>query len=94
MIIVGREKLDAFVSAHADTRSWIVNWIANAETAKWRAPKDIKTRYASASFLAVNVVIFNVKGKRYRLETQVAYNTGVIVIRWAVTHAAYTKRVN
>jgi mRNA interferase HigB len=94
MIIVGREKLDAFVSTHADARSWIVNWITNAEVAKWRVPKDIKMRYASASFLAANVVIFNVKGKRYRLETQVAYNTGIIVIRWAGTHAAYTKRVN
>jgi mRNA interferase HigB len=94
MIIVGREKLEAFVKAHADTRSWITTWIDQAEAAKWRVPQEIKSAYASASFLAANIVIFNVKGKRYRLETQVAYNTGVIVIRWAGTHAQYTKRVN
>jgi mRNA interferase HigB len=94
MIIVGREKLDAFVNAHADARPWIVNWIANTQAAKWRTPGDIKARYASASVLAANVVIFNVKGTRYRLETQVAYNSGVIVIRWVGTHAEYTKRVN
>ena len=40
------------------------------------------------------LVIFNVKGNRYRLEVQVAYNTGVIVIRWAGTHAEYTKRMS
>jgi mRNA interferase HigB len=94
MVIVGREKLEAFVKAHADTRSWIATWIANTEAAKWRVPQEIKSAYASASFIAANVVIFNVKGKKYRLEAQVAYNTGVIVIRWAGTHAQYTKRVN
>jgi mRNA interferase HigB len=40
------------------------------------------------------VVIFNVKGNRYRLEVQVAYRTGVLVVRWIGTHAQYTKRMN
>jgi mRNA interferase HigB len=94
MRIVGRDKLDDFVGAHADARPWIENWIADTETARWRTPQDIKTQYASASFLAGNVVIFNVKGKRYRLEVQVAYNTGVVVVRWIGTHSEYTKRMN
>lgn len=94
MRIVGRKKLDDFAGAHADARSWIENWIADAEAARWRTPQDIKSLYASASFLAENVVIFNVKGNRYRLEVQVAYNTGVVVVRWMNTHAEYTKRAN
>ncbi len=94
MRIVGRNKLDDFAGAHADARSWIENWIADTEAARWRAPQDIKNLYSSASFLAGNVVIFNVKGNRYRLEVQVAYNTGVVVVRWMGTHAEYTKRTN
>ncbi len=47
---------------------------------------------ASASFLAGNIVIFNVKGNRYRLEVRVAYNIGGSVL-WAGTHAEYTKRM-
>jgi len=87
-------QLDEFAGAHADARFWIENWIADTETARWRTPQDIKTRYPSASFLAGNVVILNVKGNRYRLEVQVAYNTGVVVVRWMGTHAEYTKRTN
>ena len=94
MRIAGRQKLDDFVSAHADARSWIENWIADTEKARWRTSQDIKSVYASASFLGGNVVIFNVKGNRYRLEVLVSYNTGVIVIRWVGTHAEYSKRMN
>lgn len=93
MRIVGREKLDYFVRAHADARAWIENWIADTEKARWRMPRDIKSDYASASFLANNVVIFNVKGNHYRLEVLVAYNAGAVVIRWAGTHAHYSKRI-
>lgn len=82
MRIIGRGKLDEFVGAHADARSWIENWLANAEAAQWKTSQDIKQSYASASFLADNVVIFNVKGNRYRLEVQIAYKTGIAVVQW------------
>ena len=93
MRIAGRDKLDEFSGVHADARSWINTWIADVETAGWKTPQDIKTNYASASFLANNIVIFNVKGNRYRLEVRIAYNTGIVVVRWAGTHAEYTKRM-
>lgn len=94
MRVVGRDKLDEFSGAHADARSWIENWISDTERARWRTPQDIKGTYASASFLAGNVVIFNVKGNHYRLEVSVGYNTGIVVVRWVGTHAEYTKRMN
>jgi len=92
MRLVGRDLLDEFGSDHADARSWIANWIADAEAARWRTPQDVKLSYASASFLPGNFVIFNVKGNRYRLETQIAYSVGVVAVQWIGTHAEYTKR--
>jgi mRNA interferase HigB len=94
MRLVGREQLDEITKAHADVRAWIENWIADVEAVRWRTPQDIKESYASASFLADGIVIFNVRGNRYRLEAQVAYNTGVVVVRGAGTHADYTKRLD
>lgn len=91
MRIVGRQRLDEFAAGHADARPWIENWIAEAELSEWRTPQDIKDRHASASFLADNVVIFNVKGNKYRLEVLVAYNSGTVVIRKVETHAEYSK---
>lgn len=94
MVIVGRAKLDEFCAAHADARPWIANWIADVEGHRWQSPQDIKDSYVSASFLSDSVVIFNVKGNHYRLEVQVAYKTGVLVVRWIGTHAEYSKRLS
>lgn len=92
MHIVGRAVLDDFVRRHADARSWIENWILVVQSAHWRSPGDLKRSFASASFLAGNIVYFNVKGNRYRLEAQVAYAVGVVNVRWMGTHAAYDRR--
>lgn len=93
MRIVGRDKLDKFCRAHADARSWVGNWIFDAETARWTSSHEIKRGYASASFLPGNMVVFNIKGNRYRLEAQIAYNASVVVIRWVGTHAEYMQRL-
>ena len=92
MKILGRERLELFCRRHADARGWIENWLADAESAAWTSPQDVRRRYAIASFLAGNVVIFNVKGNAYRLEVSMAYRTGVVVIDWIGTHVAYDER--
>jgi mRNA interferase HigB len=92
MKIVGRARLAEFCDRHADARQWIEHWLSEVEAVRWGHSQDIRARYASASFLAGNVVIFNVKGNRYRLEVLVAYATGVVVVRWIGTHAEYDAR--
>src|SRR5882762_3612828 len=91
MQIVGLGKLEEFAGKHTDAKSWIDNWVADTKLAVWKAPQDIKNSYASASFLADNVVIFNAKGNRYRLEVLVAYKTGTVVILDMSPHAKYSK---
>ncbi len=92
MKVVGRSILATFCSRHADARGWTQSWLAEVEIVEWTDPHQIKARYASASFLSDNRVIFNVRGNRYRLETVIAYRTGVVFIEWAGTHADYDAR--
>ena len=92
MKIIDRERLDRFCRKHADARRWIENWLSDVEAATWRSPRDIRGHYASASFLGERMVLFNVKGNAYRLETGVAYRTGAVAIDWIGTHAAYDER--
>jgi len=92
MKIAGKDKLLRFIRKHADARKWIENWIADVGSAGWQKPQEIKDRYSTASFLPNNIVIFNVKGRDYRLETGVAYRTGNILVVWIGTHAEYMRR--
>lgn len=92
MKIVGRHLLAAFCDRYPDARRWIEHWLAHVESVDWRTPSDLKGSYATASFLAGNVVIFNVKGNSYRLEVTVAYRVGVMAVNWVGAHAAYDSR--
>jgi mRNA interferase HigB len=92
MKLIGRERLTDFVNKHSDVSSWIGCWIVEVENASWRTPNDIKAGFSSASFLAKNSVIFNVKGNKYRLAVIVAYATQIVVVTWIGTHAEYSRK--
>jgi mRNA interferase HigB len=91
MILSNREELIKGGRKHADAKGPLAAWFADAEQAQWRNPADIKQRYASASFLTGNVVIFNIKGNRYRLAVRVNYTAGLVLVKWFGTHAEYDK---
>lgn len=89
MDVVGRGLLEEFCTKHTDVRSQVNAWIADAENSEWRTPQDIKARYAHASFLADNRVVFNLKGNRYRLDVKVAYRNHVVFVKRIGTHTEY-----
>ena len=91
MKVVGLKQLEDFSREHTDARSQIDAWLQEAKEAQWSRPKDIKDRYASASFLSENRVIFNIKGNSYRLEVKVGYKNQVVLITRISTHAQYSK---
>lgn len=91
MQLLGLIKLDAFTRAHADIRGPLNAWREEVEKASWSSPQDVKLRYPSASILADNRVIFNIKGNKYRLVVKVRYQNGIVLIEWVGTHAEYDK---
>ena len=91
MRIVGREVLHEFILQHADAAAAANAWLAEAEEAQWKMPMDVKERYPHASILSDNQVIFNLKGKKYRLEAKITYQNQIVLIKRAGTHAEYSR---
>ena len=91
MTVVGRNILTEAGTKHADAKSQLDAWLAEVEKADWKSPADLKRRYVSASFLRDQVVIFNVKGNRFRLVVKVNYPGEVVLVKWFGTHAEYDK---
>jgi len=54
-------------------------------------PARVKAQFRNASILGNRRVVFNIKGNRYRLITAIAYNTGVVFIKFIGTHAEYDR---
>ena len=92
MRLAGRPVLEAFVLRHAEARPWISAWLEEIEASSWDTSHELKDRYPSASILADRIVIFNVKGNKFRLETRVSYQNKIVQVIWAGTHAEYSKR--
>ena len=66
-------------------------WFQETGHVEWRNPKDIKREYPSASILADNRVVFNIKGNHYRLVVRINYDYQMVWIRFIGTHAEYDK---
>ncbi len=60
-----------------------------ARQSAWKSPQEIKNRYASASFLKGNRVVFNIRGNQYRLVVAVAYRLEAVYVKFIGTHAQY-----
>jgi len=91
MNVVNRELLVKAGQRHADAGKQMDVWFSEVTQADWAGPNEIRQRYASASFLADNVVIFNIRGNRYRLVVKVNYPARIVLIKWFGTHAEYDK---
>ncbi len=91
MRVIEIRTLREFYRKHADAEQPMKGWYKEAEQASWKSPHEIKKIYASASILADNRVVFNIKGNTYRLVVKFNYKYGWAWIRFVGTHAQYDK---
>lgn len=91
MRIIAKPHLQVFWEVHPPAEQPLKAWYDEAKNASWKMPQDIKSQYASASFLGDKRVVFNIKGNDYRLVTAVAYRFQAVYIKFIGTHAEYDK---
>jgi mRNA interferase HigB len=92
MVVVGKKQVEAFLKQHQECREEVSELMRDLEATNLASPDALRARYPSAKVLDGRVVVFKVRGNRYRLSLQVAYNTGTIVVIALETHAAYNRR--
>lgn len=91
MRVIAKKHLIAYWEKHPDAEQPLKAWYDEVIKAQWKTPQDIKQRFASASFVANNRVVFNIKGNDHRLIVAVAYTLGTVYIKFVGTHQQYNK---
>lgn len=91
MRIIAVRTLREFWRRHPDAEVPLRAWYAVARRAVWSRPAEIKADYRSASVIAGNRVVFNIKGNDYRLVLAVHYNRGLMFVRFIGTHREYDR---
>lgn len=89
--VIAKPVLREFWMKHPEVEQQLKSWYLEATQASWKAPQDIKRDYPSASILAENRVVFNIKGNKYRLIVKINYSYQMVWIRFIGTHAEYDK---
>ena len=91
MRIIAKKILRDFWDTHPDSEQQLKSWYQETSKAEWTGPRQIKKEYPTASFLADNRVVFNIKGNHYRLIVTISYDYQMVCIRFIGTHAEYDK---
>lgn len=93
MHIVALRNLESFWrQAHRrDAEGPLKAWLAEARSAQWKSPQEVKRQYANASIIANNRIVFNIKGNDYRLIVAIAYRMQYVYVKFVGTHAEYDR---
>jgi mRNA interferase HigB len=89
--VIAKRTLRKFWQPHADAEQPLKAWHHEAAAAEWTGPKDVKARFASASFIGNDRVVFNIGGNRYRLIVAIKYASQIVFVRFIGTHSEYDK---
>jgi mRNA interferase HigB len=97
MRIIARRTLREFVrsrAGHGDQsalKAALDAWFDEVRKARWTSTADVKRRYATASVVSAERIVFNVKGNDYRLVVSMDFEKGIVWIKWIGTHRDYDR---
>ena len=89
MRIIAVSTLREFWKKHPDALEPLSAWVAVVSRAQWSQPADVKAQYQNSSILKNRRAVFNIKGNDYRLIGAVAYQLGIVYIKFVGTHKQY-----
>jgi mRNA interferase HigB len=92
MHVISRKKLKQAVERHRDLEVPLDVFFRIAKKAQWKNLSDVRKTLASADAIG-KWTVFNVKGNRHRLITEINYAFGRIYIRHLLTHAEYDRGI-
>lgn len=90
MHVISRKRLREFCKAHADSCEALYDWYDTANQANWQNLIEVQQIYPKAEAVN-NFTVFNIKGNRYRLITDIQYLKQLIYVKYILTHAEYDK---
>ena len=97
MRIIARRTLREFVESLSGkkdqpaAKASLDAWFNEVSKATWRSMADVKRRYATASVVGAERIVFNIKGNDYRLVVRINYPYRVVYVRFVGTHDQYNE---
>jgi mRNA interferase HigB len=84
--VISRKKLKEAAAQHRDLEGPLDVWFRIAKRAHWRSLADVRRTWAATDAVE-KWTVFNLKGNRCRLITEINYSSQRIYVRHVLTHA-------
>ena len=97
MRIISRRTLREFIASRAGhkdrpaLKAALDAWFDEVRKARWSGTADVKRKYATASVISSERIVFNIKGNSYRLVVAADFEKGIVWIKWVGTHRDYDR---
>lgn len=89
--VIAKKTLVEYYEKNKEIKNQLEAWYHEVKNAEWKNPQEVKEKYGSASIIGGNKVVFNIKGNKYRLMTEINYQMKIVYIRFIGTHKEYDK---
>lgn len=89
--ILSFSTLRKFWQKYPDTEEALKSWYEFVEEVEWDTPGDVKKTFRNASILKKGRVVFNIRGNKYRIVTEINYRKKWVFVRFVGTHKEYDK---
>jgi mRNA interferase HigB len=89
MRTISKKVLKDYWEQQPATKAALQAWHAEAKSAEWSSPADVKARYGTASILKDGRVVFNICGNKYRLVVWINYEYFTVYVRFVGNHKEY-----
>src|SRR5580704_3145692 len=87
--LISRKKVREAATRQRDLEAPLDVWFRIAKKASWQSLTDVRKTFAASADLVNRWTVFNIKGNRYRLITEINYRFQRVYIRHVMTHAEY-----
>lgn len=92
MRVFSRSTLRDFYQKHTDSKEQLLTWYKVASKANWKNFTEVKKHFNTVDCIRDSLLVFNIKGNRYRLVVDFNFKFNGAFIKYIGTHAEYTKR--
>lgn len=93
MKVFSKSTLRDFYKKHNDSKEQLLTWYKVATKAHWKNYLEIKKYFNSVDCIQDCLMIFNIKGNKYRLVVDFNFKLQWAFIVFIGTHADYNKRI-
>ena len=91
MRVFSKSTLRDFYEKHNDCKEPLLTWYKVTTKANWQSFNDVKKYFNSTDCIRDSLLVFNIKGNKYRLAVDFHFKFSWAFVTFIGTHADYDK---